>query len=204
MWSVSGSRANGQGELLDGTNIQNYQDRGSGSGVLGTTLGVDSIAEFQLLTNTYGAQYGGNGSVVNAVTRSGTNDFHGSAYEFLRNSALDARNFPDPAAAIQEKPIWRHRWAVRSRKTRCSFSSITKGSARTGETNRNRSRFLHAAGPAPARPGAPATWLPSRSPQTNGSYFNCGAGKRKRQQVRDHPALPESLLSVVPRQFADA
>ncbi len=94
-WSVSGSRSNGQGELLDGTNIQNYQDRGSGSGVLGTSLGVDSIAEFQLLTNTYGAQYGGNGSVVNSVTRSGTNDLHGSAYEFIRNSALDARNFTD-------------------------------------------------------------------------------------------------------------
>ena len=94
-WSVSGSRANGQGELLDGTNIQNWDDRGSGSSVLGTTLGVDSIAEFQVLTNTYGAQYGGNGAVVNAVTRSGTNDFHGSAYEFLRNSDADARNFED-------------------------------------------------------------------------------------------------------------
>src|SRR5262249_38733307 len=45
-WSVSGSRSNGQGELLDGTNVQNYQDRGSGSGILGTTLGVDAIAEF--------------------------------------------------------------------------------------------------------------------------------------------------------------
>jgi outer membrane receptor protein involved in Fe transport len=95
-WSVSGSRSNGQGELLDGTDIQNYQNRGAGSGILGTTLGVDSIAEFQMLTNTYGAQYGGNGSVVNAVTRSGTNNFHGSAYEFLRNSALDAQNFGDP------------------------------------------------------------------------------------------------------------
>ena len=94
-WSVSGSRSNGQGVLMDGTNIQNYQDRGSGSGILGTSLGVDAIAQFQLLTNTYGAQYGGNGSVVNAVTRSGTNAFHGSVYEFFRNSALDAKNFTD-------------------------------------------------------------------------------------------------------------
>jgi Carboxypeptidase regulatory-like domain len=94
-WSVSGSRTSGQGEILDGTDIQNYQDRGSGSGVLGTTLGVDAIAEFQLLTNTYSARYGGNGSVVNAVTRAGANSLHGSVYEFLRNSALDARNFAD-------------------------------------------------------------------------------------------------------------
>lgn len=93
-WSVSGSRANGQGELLDGTEVQDYQDRGSGSGILGTTLGIDAISEFQMLTNTYGAQYGGNGSVVNAVTRSGTNNLHGSVYEFLRNSALDSTTFP--------------------------------------------------------------------------------------------------------------
>ena len=93
-WSVSGSRANGQGELLDGTEVQDYQDRGSGSGILGTTLGIDAISEFQMLTNTYGAQFGGNGSVVNAVTRSGTNSLHGSVYEFLRNSALDSTTFP--------------------------------------------------------------------------------------------------------------
>ena len=95
-FSISGSRSNGQGEYLDGTDIQSFQQHGSGSGVLGTTLGVDAIAEFQVLTNTYGAQFGGNGGVVNSVSRSGTNAYHGSAYEFLRNSALDARNFFDP------------------------------------------------------------------------------------------------------------
>ena len=60
-------------------------------------MGVDAIAEFEVLTNTYGAQYGGNGGVVNSVTRSGPIAFHGSAYEFIRNSAFDARNFFDPA-----------------------------------------------------------------------------------------------------------
>src|SRR5436190_1770003 len=94
-FSVSGARSEGQAYLLDSTDIQGFWAHGSGSGVMGTTLGIEAIAEFSVLTNTYSAQFGGNGAVVNAVSRSGSNSFHGSAYEFLRNSALDARNFFD-------------------------------------------------------------------------------------------------------------
>jgi hypothetical protein len=94
-FSVSGSRSEGQAYLLDGTDIQGFWAHGSGSGVMGTTLGIEAIAEFSVLTNTYNAQFGGNGAVVNTVSKSGTNGFHGSAYEFFRNSALDARNFFD-------------------------------------------------------------------------------------------------------------
>ncbi len=94
-YSVSGSRPNGQAQMLDGTNIQDYFNRGSGAGVIGTSMGVDAIAEFQVLTNTYSAQYGGNGSVMNAVTKSGSNAFHGTTYEFMRDSAMDAKNYFD-------------------------------------------------------------------------------------------------------------
>jgi Carboxypeptidase regulatory-like domain/TonB dependent receptor-like, beta-barrel len=94
-FAVSGARAEGQAYLLDSSDIQGFWAHGSGSGVMGTTLGVEAIAEFSVLTNTYSAQFGGNGAVVNAVSKSGTNTFHGSGYEFLRNSALDARNFFD-------------------------------------------------------------------------------------------------------------
>src|SRR5665213_70230 len=55
-YSVSGSRTRGQWELLDDNDVMNWQGRGSGAGVLGTQLGVDAIAEFQVLTNTYSAQ----------------------------------------------------------------------------------------------------------------------------------------------------
>ena len=103
-WTVSGSRPNGQEILMDGTNIQTYQNRGTGTGILGTSLGVDAIGEFQVLTNTYGAQYGGNGSVLNSVTRSGTNAFHGSLYEFYRNSRFDEVQWP----ATQKQPFWKH------------------------------------------------------------------------------------------------
>jgi hypothetical protein len=94
-YSIAGSRPEGQAFLMDNVNISGFWNHGTGSGALGTQLGVDAIAEFQTLTNTYSAQFGGNGAVINAVTKSGTNQFHGSAYEFLRNSALDARNFFD-------------------------------------------------------------------------------------------------------------
>ena len=104
-FAVSGARAEGQAYLLDGTNIQGFWNHGSGSGVMGTTLGIEAIAEFSVLTNTYSAQFGGNGSVVNAVSRSGTNNFHGSAYEFLRNSALDAANFFDNATGSTKPPF---------------------------------------------------------------------------------------------------
>ena len=103
-WTVSGSRPNGQEILMDGTSIQTYQNRGTGTGILGTSLGVDAIGEFQVLTNTYGAQYGGNGSVLNSVTRSGTNDFHGSVYEFYRNSKFDEVQWP----ATKKQPFWKH------------------------------------------------------------------------------------------------
>src|SRR6266849_5762107 len=56
----------------------------------------DAISEFRVLTNTFDAEYGRNsGAVVNVVTKSGTNDFHGSAYEFFRNRSLNARGFFD-------------------------------------------------------------------------------------------------------------
>jgi len=96
-FSVAGSRLYGQSYLLDNTDVVSFFGHGVGSGATGTSLGVEAIAEFQALTATYGAQFGGNGAVLNAVSRSGTNAFHGSAYEFLRNNKLDARDFFDPA-----------------------------------------------------------------------------------------------------------
>jgi hypothetical protein len=65
-------------------------------GVSGNLLGIDAVREFNVLTNTYSAEYGKRGGAqVTAITESGTNQFHGSVFEFLRNSALDARNFFD-------------------------------------------------------------------------------------------------------------
>jgi hypothetical protein len=66
------------------------------SGAGGQLLGVDAVREYNVLQNTYGAEYGKRaGGQISIVTSSGTNQWHGSAFEFLRNSALDARNFFD-------------------------------------------------------------------------------------------------------------
>jgi hypothetical protein len=93
--TVSGTRPQTNNYRLDGISIVDYSGGAPGS-VIGVSLGVDAIAEFSVLTSNYSAEYGRtSGGVVNAITRSGTNQFHGSAYEFLRNSALDARNFFD-------------------------------------------------------------------------------------------------------------
>ncbi|HLI82764.1 MAG TPA: carboxypeptidase regulatory-like domain-containing protein [Bryobacteraceae bacterium] len=94
-FSVAGGRPEGQAYLLDDTDVQGFWNHGTGAQSVGSALGVEAIAEFQVLTNTYSAQFGGDGGAVNAVTKSGTNSFHGSAYDFLRNSALDARGFFD-------------------------------------------------------------------------------------------------------------
>src|SRR6266700_345126 len=93
--TISGARPQQNNYRLDGISLNDYANGGPGS-VLGGNLGVDAIQEFSVITSNYSAEYGKtSGGVVNAVTRSGTNAFHGSAYEFLRNSALDARNFFD-------------------------------------------------------------------------------------------------------------
>jgi hypothetical protein len=93
--SIGGMRPQGNNYRLDGISINDYSNGGPGS-VLGVLLGVEAVQEFSVVTNNAPAGYGRtSGGVINSITRSGTNELHGSAYEFLRNSAFDARNFFD-------------------------------------------------------------------------------------------------------------
>jgi len=96
--SASGDRSDANLYLLDGTMVNDHTSQGPGSAA-GLSLGIDAIREFRVLTHNYSAEYGGkSGAVVSAITRSGTNEFHGGAYEFLRNNIFDARNFFNPGA----------------------------------------------------------------------------------------------------------
>jgi Carboxypeptidase regulatory-like domain/TonB dependent receptor/TonB-dependent Receptor Plug Domain len=95
--SISGGRPQQNSYRLDGVSLNDYTNGGPGSAI-GGTLGVDAIEEFSVLTTNYPAEYGrASAGIISAVTRAGANSFHGTAYEFLRNSALDAPNYFDPS-----------------------------------------------------------------------------------------------------------
>ncbi|MBI2817466.1 MAG: TonB-dependent receptor [Acidobacteria bacterium] len=94
--SMAGSRVDQTAWLLDGSNIKGAATFGVPGSASGLVLGVDAVREFQVLTSNYSAEFGGtSGGIVNMVTKSGTNEFHGTVYEFLRNDNLDARGFFD-------------------------------------------------------------------------------------------------------------
>src|SRR4030095_4028520 len=92
-FSVGGQRDNTSVVLIDGMEI-------SGQELNNYPLAIpplDSLAEFRVQTSNYSAEFGGNsGAVVNVASKRGSNDFHGTLFEFLRNDALDARNFFSP------------------------------------------------------------------------------------------------------------
>jgi hypothetical protein len=95
--SISGSRPDQNAYILDGTSINDYANGAPGS-VLGDNLGIDAVQQVAVLGSNYPAEYGRtSGGVISVETTKGSDAFHGSIYEFLRNSALDARNFFDPA-----------------------------------------------------------------------------------------------------------
>jgi hypothetical protein len=95
--TIGGNRPQGNNYQLDGVSINDYSSGAPGS-ITGAVLGVDAVQEFTVVTSNAPADYGKtSGGVINAASRSGSNSFHGSAYEFLRNSALDTRNFFDKA-----------------------------------------------------------------------------------------------------------
>ena len=97
MFSVSGRRPQDNLFLLNGIEYTGASlINVTPGGTSGELLGVDAVREFNVVTDTYGASYGKrDGAQVSIVTSSGTNELHGEAFEFIRNSALDARNFFD-------------------------------------------------------------------------------------------------------------
>jgi hypothetical protein len=97
-FNVNGSRAYANTFLLDGTDINDHAN-GTPGGAAGTNLGVDGVQEFKINTSVSPAEYGrSSGGVISAVTRSGTNNLHGSAFEFIRNNAFDSLGYFEQAS----------------------------------------------------------------------------------------------------------
>ena len=93
--TIGGNRPQGNNYRLDGISVNDYASGAPGS-ITGGVMGVDAVKEFSVVTSNAPADYGKtSGGVINAASRSGTNTIHGSVYEFVRNSAFDARNFFD-------------------------------------------------------------------------------------------------------------
>jgi hypothetical protein len=88
--TASGSRGSFNTFMIDG-----LDDRDQSVGTVKVFPNLESIAEFKVQVGNYSAEFASGGAVINVITRSGGNDFHGSAFEFLRNNALDARQFFD-------------------------------------------------------------------------------------------------------------
>src|SRR5262249_8001594 len=92
--SINGQRESSNGFMVNGANV--VEGKNNGAGVLPN---LDSIAEFRIITNNFDAEYGNySGGQVNVATKAGTNSFHGSAFEFLRNTDFDARDFFNPSS----------------------------------------------------------------------------------------------------------
>ena len=107
--SIAGARPNQISYQLDGTDV-NFQGNGSPGSAAGGLLGVETVREFQVLINNYSAEYGrSSGGIVTAVTRSGTNEFRGAGFAFLRDESFDARNYFDSPTG-ETPPLDRHQF----------------------------------------------------------------------------------------------
>jgi Carboxypeptidase regulatory-like domain len=95
-FSINGQRESDNAFYLNGVSVQ--ETIGQQAGIIPN---LDSIAEFRILSSNVDAEYGGfTGGIINVVTKSGTNSFHGDVFEFFRNTGLDARNYFSPQRAV--------------------------------------------------------------------------------------------------------
>jgi hypothetical protein len=94
--SIDGQRESSNGFLVDGIDVQEHMNGGTS-----VVENLDAIDEFRVLTNNFDPEYGNyNGGMVTVITKSGSDSFHGNAFEFLRNTALDARGYFDPSRPV--------------------------------------------------------------------------------------------------------
>src|SRR6202049_1550318 len=105
-FSVNGAPVRSNNFTLDGAILQGANGRSPVAGDSGDALGLDGIKEYRIVTGTFQAEYGlAMGSQMVAVSKGGTNQFHGDVFEYLRNSALDANDFFNNQAGVGKAPL---------------------------------------------------------------------------------------------------
>jgi len=125
--SISGQREDANGFVVNGGDVKELMNGGTL-----VVPNLDSIAEFRVLTHNFDAQYGNySGGVINVVTKSGGNQIHGSAFEFLRNTALDARNFFSPERSFYRQNQFGGTIGGAIRKNRLFYFGDYQGSRQT-------------------------------------------------------------------------
>ena len=132
-YSSNGATMRSNNFMLDGAIMQDTNG-GSTANFSGRTLGLDGIQEYRVITSSFSAEYGLlAGSQTVMVSKSGSNQFHGSVFEYLRNSALDAANYFDrptvanqfsASAGLQAEQLWRRIWRSDSKKQDVLFHHI--------------------------------------------------------------------------------
>ncbi|MGH9665489.1 MAG: TonB-dependent receptor domain-containing protein, partial [Bryobacteraceae bacterium] len=162
---VSGGRGDANSYLIDGVETRNMWFNSPS-----VLLSVDAIREFKIEKNSFSAEYGQGSGVVSLVSKSGSNDLHGTAYEFLRNSKLDAANFFDNYFGNKKAPFKQNQYGV------TAGGAIVKNKlfffGNWESLHSRKSNTLHALAPTPAQLAGNLAGLPS----TKGAILDPSSG----------------------------
>ena len=161
--SINGQREDANGFVVNGGDVKELMNGGTA-----IVPNLDSIAEFMVLTNNFDAEYGNSsGGVVNVITKSGTNDLHGSGFEFLRNTDLDARNFFSPERSFYRQNQYGGTAGGAIRKNKAFFFADYQGT----RTNQGIDTGLISVPSAAERTGNLADIADSLTGSVGGPYF---------------------------------
>jgi outer membrane receptor for ferrienterochelin and colicin len=145
--SINGQREFSNAFIVDGSDAE--EDVNSGTAIIPN---LDSIAEFRILTSNFDAEYGEHsGGQINVVTKSGSNEFHGDGFEFLRNTNLDARNYFSPMRGAFDQNQFGGTFGGPIRKNRIFFFADYQGTRLTQGVDTGQIPVPSVAGPVRQR-----------------------------------------------------
>ncbi len=152
--SVNGQREFANYFSVNGADVE--EDVNAGTAIIPN---LDAIDEFRIITSNFDAEYGEfSGGQINVVTKSGSNGFHGNAFEFLRNTDLDARNYFSPTPGrLPAEPIWRNLRRTDPSRPSLFLHRLPGNAADAGHRYRHHQRALERRSRRAISPTSPAT-----------------------------------------------